>query len=331
MKKIVIDVMGADSEPKEIIRGVIDALKVNNKINVILVGKEEEINRVLEKESYDKSRVYIKNATEIIDACDNPTRVLKEKKDSSMVVGLNLVKSGEGECLVSCGNTGALMAGATLIVGRIKGIKRPGFGALIPNKKGYYLLLDCGANLDPKPEYLKQYGILGSIYIEEMLNIKNPSVKLVNIGEEKSKGTDVIKEAYELLENTPINFQGNIEARDIPFGDADVVICDAFTGNVILKLTEGFAKSLFEMLREEFMKKSIYKIGALLSKPVFNNLKKKMDYKEHGGAPMLGLKSLVVKSHGNSDARAIKGAVLQCQTFIDKDITNKIIKKIEES
>lgn len=326
--KVVLDAMGGDYGVIETVSGAVDAVNINENISIVLVGKEEEIKSVLYGKTYDKKRISIQNATEVIENDDAPTIALKEKKDSSLVVGLNLLKEGRGDCFISCGNTGALIAGSTLIVGRIKGIKRPGLGALVPNKKGYHLLLDCGANLEPKPMYLYQYGILGSIYMEEMLNIENPIVKIVNIGSEKGKGTETISKATDMLENSKINFKGNIEAREIPYGEADVVVTDAFTGNVILKLTEGMAKSVFEILKDEITKKNLYKLGALLSKPAFNNLKKKFDYKDLGGAPFLGLNSLVVKSHGNSDAKVIKSAILQCHKFIEKDITGKIKAKL---
>ncbi len=246
-----------------------------------------------------------------------------------MVLGLQDTKANKIEGFVSCGNTGALLTGATLIIGRIKGIKRPALATLLPNNNGYHMLMDVGANIEPKALYLKQFAILGSIYYEEMMNKKNPTVSVVNVGLEKGKGTPLVNEAYDLIEKTNLNFKGFVEPRDVAFGKIDVVVTDAFTGNVILKYTEGFAKNLANGLKEELTRKFIYKLGALFVLKPFKNLKKRYDYKEIGGAPLLGLNNLVVKTHGNSDAKAFKGGIRQCYNFIKKDITGKIIKELE--
>lgn len=328
MKTIAIDAMGGDNAPNEIIKGAVEALKEVT-YNIALVGKEDIINAQLKKYSYDISRITVVNADEVIENCETPTVAIKQKKNSSMVVGLNLVKKGEADAFVSAGNTGALLTGSTIIVGRIKGIERPALGTLLPTEKGVTMMLDSGANVDAKPSYLAQYALMGSIYMENVMGIKNPKVGLVNIGAEKEKGNAMVKEAYELLENTPhINFAGNTEARDITLGNVDIIVCDAFVGNVILKLMEGFAKTMLRILKKELLGDFLSKIGAMLSFRAFKRIKSFVEYDDKGGAPFLGLKGLVVKAHGSSDYKAIKGAIKQCALFMESDIVNKIAEKI---
>ncbi len=327
--KIGIDTMGGDYGIIETIKGSITALKEFKDLILVLYGNKKLINDELNKYDYDKCKIKVVNATEEIKPGDTPTKAIKEKENSSMVLGLKDAKNDKIDGFVSCGNTGALLTGATLIIGRIKGIKRPALGVLLPNNKGHHMLLDVGANVEPKPAYLEQFAMLGSIYYEKMINKKNPTVGLVNIGTEKGKGTQVLNETYELLENSNINFKGFIESREIPFGNTDVVVADAFTGNIILKYTEGFAKSLASGLKEELTKNIFTKIGALFALNPLNNLKKRYDYKEIGGAPLLGLNKLVVKAHGNSDAKAFKGAIRQCYYFAKKDITGEFIKELK--
>ena len=321
--KIAIDAMGGDNAPSEIVKGAVAALESHD-INLALLGAEDQISTELSKLSYPKERVEIVNCTEVIGVDESPAVAIKQKKDSSLVVGFNLLKKGEADALVSAGSTGALLAGATLIVGRIPGIERPALATLLPTEKGFTFMLDSGANVDCKPSYLLQFARMGSLYMENVLGIKSPKVGLVNIGSEKEKGNQMVKEAYVLLEGSGLNFTGNIEARDIPSGVCDVIVCDGFVGNVILKYMEGFAKSMFSMLKKELMSDSISKLGALLSKKAFGRLRASFDYSEVGGAPILGLKALVVKAHGSSDARAIKGAVRQSVMFAENDIVNKI-------
>lgn len=326
-KKIAVDAMGGDNAPVEIIKGCVEALKELD-VYLVLVGKEDIIKTELSKYSYDTSKIEIINADEVIGTDEVPTAAIKAKKKSSIVIGLNLVKSGEADAFISAGNTGALLTGSTVIVGRIKGIERPALGTLLPNEKGFSFLIDSGANVDSKATYLAQFAKMGSVYMENVIGINNPKVGLVNIGAEKEKGNALVKEAYELLENTDINFIGNVEARDISKGTADVIVCDAFVGNVILKFAEGFVKSILNMIKNELMSTFVSKMGALLCKNSFKNLKKSFDYSEIGGAPFLGLKALVVKAHGSSDYKAIKGAINQCKKFMDNDIINKIQEKI---
>lgn len=328
--KIAVDAMGGDNAPLEIIKGAIDALEILP-IKLLLVGQTDKIEIELKKYTYDKTRVEIIQASEIIGNDETPTVAIKQKKDSSIVVGLNLVKNAEAKAFISAGCTGALLTGATVIVGRLKGVERPALATLIPNKKGFSLLIDCGANVDSKPTYLAQFAKMGSIYAENILNIKSPRVGLVNIGEEREKGDTLAKEAYPLLEQAGVNFIGNVEAREIPLGKADVIVCDGFVGNVILKYTEGFAKALFGIMKAEIMQGTLSKLGALLIKPALKRMMKKMDYTEYGGAPLLGLKGLVVKTHGSADANAVKNTIKQCVNLVQADVIAKTSVKILEN
>ncbi len=324
---IAVDAMGGDNAPAAVIKGAIDSLEQKN-TRILLVGDEKVIKDELLKYEYDKARIEIIHASEVISNDESPTTAIRQKKDSSIVVGLNLLKSEKAGAFVSAGCTGALLAGATVIVGRIKGIERPALATLLPHSDGFSFLIDAGANVDAKPNYLLQFAKMGSVYMEHVMGVLNPKVSLVNIGAEKEKGNSLTKEAYELLEQSDLNFIGNIEPRDIPVGKADVLVCDAFVGNVILKYAEGMAKALLSMIKKELMSSFITKVGALLSKKAFKNLKKSFDYAEVGGAPFLGLKALVVKAHGSSNSTAIKNAIKQCSIFIEKDIVTKIQERI---
>ena len=329
---IAIDAMGGDNAPKEIIKGSIEAINENKEIKLILVGKEDIIKNELSKYQYNKEQINIQNATEIIKTTESPTAAIREKKDSSIVVGLKLLKEGKASAFVSAGSTGALLTGATVIIKRIKGIERPALATLIPNSNnGYTFLIDSGANMDCKPAYLPNFAKMGKIYMENIMKVNNPKVAIVNVGEEKEKGDTFTKEAYELLEQTKnINFIGNIEGREIPEGEADVIVCDGFVGNVILKLSEGIVKVFSNIVKKEIKSNILYSIGGILSNGAFKNIKKKFDYAEVGGAPFLGLKSLVVKAHGSSNSKAIKSAINQCYKFIDADIVEKIENAILE-
>lgn len=325
---IAVDAMGGDNAPCEIVKGAVEASK-EIKYKIALVGIEEAVNAELAKYSYDKEKISVVNATEVIETCEVPTVAIRKKKDSSMVVGLNMVKKGEAAAFVSAGNTGALLTGATVIVGRIPGVERPALGTMIPTEKGMSLLIDAGANVDAKPNYLVQFAKMGSVYVENIFGVKNPKVGLINIGVESEKGNALVKETYGLLSDAEgINFAGNLEARDIPQGEMDVMVADAFVGNVVLKLMEGFGKTILGILKKELMADFMSKIGAVISMKAFKRVKGYFDYSDVGGAPFLGLKALVVKAHGNSDARAIKGAINQCVKFIDGDIVSKIAQKL---
>lgn len=325
---IAVDAMGGDNAPFEIVKGAVEAAKEIN-YKIALVGREEDINSELERYSYDRNKISVVNAAEVIETCEVPTVAIRKKKDSSMVVGLNMVKKGEAAAFVSAGNTGALLTGATVIIGRIPGVERPALGTMIPTEKGMSLLIDAGANVDAKPNYLVQFAKMGSVYVENIFGVASPRVGLINIGVESEKGNALVKETYSLLnEAEGINFAGNLEARDISLGEVDVMVADAFVGNVVLKLMEGFGKTILKLIKKEIMSDILSKLGAVMAAGAFKRIKKYFDYADVGGAPFLGLKALVVKAHGNSDARAVKGAIKQCVSFIDKDIVNKIAQKL---
>lgn len=323
---VAVDAMGGDHAPEEIVKGCVEAVK-EYPVQIILVGIEEKIKEELCKYQFETEKIRICNASEVITTEEAPTTAIRRKKDSSMVVGLNLVKKGEAHAFISAGSTGALLTGATVIIGRIKGIERPALGTCLPNTEGFSFLLDSGANVDCKAKYLEQFAKMGSVYAEYVMGVSNPRIALVNIGTEKEKGDALTKEAYELLEQTNLHFIGNIEAREIPFGQADVIVCDGFVGNVILKLSEGLSMALLKMIKKEITV-GPYKLAAGMLKGRFRNLKAKVDADEVGGAPFLGLKSLVVKAHGSSKAKAIKNAIKQCMTFVENDIVSKIEEKL---
>jgi glycerol-3-phosphate acyltransferase PlsX len=321
---VALDAMGGDNAPGEIIKGALDALETKD-INITLVGEERVIKRELERFSYDASRVRVVHASEVIGMSDTPTTAIKQKKDSSMVVGLKLLKEKKAQAFISAGNTGALLSGATIVVGRLNGVERPALAVALPTERGFSLLIDCGANTDAKPSYLAQFAKMGSIYMETVLNVEKPKIALANIGAEREKGNALTKEAFDLLSVADVNFIGNIEARDISLGGADVIVCDAFTGNILLKYTEGLAYSIFSMIKREFMANAISKIGAFLTKSRLIALKENFNSEEVGGAPFLGLTGIVVKAHGSCRARAVRVSVDQCAAFV----RNKFIEKLE--
>ncbi len=326
---IAVDAMGGDNAPFEIVKGCVSASNEHKNIKIILVGRQNDVQAELDKYVYDKSKIEIVNADQVIATDEVPTAAIKNKKNSSMVVGLNLIKSGDASAFISAGNTGALLTGAVTIVKRIKGVERPALGTLMPMENGKSsLLIDAGANVDAKATFLVQFAKMGSVYMENVMGIKNPKVALINIGAEKEKGNSLTKETYELLENADINFVGNIEARDLFLGKVDVMVCDAFVGNVVLKFAEGFSKSLMRIIKKELLSSVLSKIGALLSAGAFKRLKKHLDYSEVGGAPFIGLSGLVVKAHGSSNEKDVVGAINQCIKFIENDIINKIQEKI---
>ena len=327
MTVVALDAMGGDNAPLEMVKGAIDAVNEKEDIKVILVGKEDLISEELKKyPSYPSDRIEIKNATEIIETAEHPVMAIKKKKDSSMVVGLHLVKDEVADAFVSAGNSGALLAGGLGIVGRIRGIERPPFGTLFPVKNGVCFLADSGANVDCRPSHLVQFAKMGSIYMENVLGIKNPRVAIVNIGAEEEKGNSLVKETFPLLkECNDINFIGSIEARNIPNGDADVIVCDGFVGNVILKLYEGLSSTLISVIKTGLMSTLKAKIGAALALPALKSTLKTFDATTYGGAPLLGLKGLVVKTHGSAKAKEVKNTIFQCETFKAQHI-NELIK-----
>jgi len=311
---IAIDAMGCDDGPSVVVDGALQASVVFPEVKLILVGKEDVINHELTKHRAN-TQISVLHASEVITPDEMPTSAIRQKKDSSLVVGLKAVKEGHANGFVSAGSTGALLTGATVIIGRKQGIERPALGTPIPTSKGFTLLLDCGANMDCKPSYLTQFGEIGADYMEKALGVKNPKVGLINVGVEEEKGNAAAKEAYILLKESGLNFVGNVEAREIPAGMVDVAVCDGFVGNIVLKFMEGLSKTMMGMIKEELYATTLSKLGALMAKGAFKNIKKRFDYREVGGAPFLGLKSLVVKAHGSSDAFAMKNAIIKCIEF----------------
>ena len=332
MTKVVLDAMGGDNAPGEIVKGAVDALAREAGLHIILVGRREDIERELAKYSYDKSRMEIVHAEEVIETAEPPVNAIRKKKDSSIVVGMKMVKEGQADAFVSAGSSGAILVGGQVIVGRIKGVERPPLAPLIPTEKGVSLLVDCGANVDARPSHLVQFAKMGSIYMENVLGIKNPRVAIVNIGAEEEKGNALVKETFPLLkECTDINFVGSIEAREIPHGEADVIVCEAFVGNVILKLYEGLAGTLVGAIKKGMMSTLRSKIGAALALPALKSTLKAFDATQYGGAPLLGLNGLVVKTHGSAKAVEITNSIFQCVTFKEQDINGKIRKNIISS
>lgn len=328
--KVAVDAMGGDNAPGEIVKGAVDALGRAEHIEVILVGQEDRVNRELEKYTYDKNRMTVRNASEVIETAEPPVNAIRGKKDSSIVVGMNMVKKGEADAFVSAGSSGAILVGGQVIVGRSKGVERPPLAPLIPTENGVSLLIDCGANVDARPSHLVQFAKMGSIYMEHVMGIKKPKVAIVNIGAEEEKGNALVKETFPLLKDCKdIHFIGSIEARDIPHGLADVIVCEAFVGNVILKLYEGVGAVLISKVKSGMLTSLRSKIGALLVKPALKETLKSFDASEYGGAPLLGLKGLVVKTHGSSKAQEVANSIIQCVTFKEEQINEKIKECIQ--
>ena len=321
--------MGGDYAPEQTVKGAVEAVNSSDEIRVILVGKQDMIAKELEKYEYAKEDIEVVHASEIIDMGDVPTVAIKDKKDSSLVVAMRLVREGKADALVSAGSTGAVLVGGQLVVGRLKGIKRPPLAPFIPTTKGFSLLIDCGANVDARPEHLVQFAQMGSIYYENVMGKKNPTVALLNIGTEEEKGNQLVKDTKPLMKECKnINYIGSVEARELVSGAADVIVCEAFVGNVVLKFFEGLALTLFGSLKEGLMSSTRTKLGALLVKPALKGLKNQFDTSSQGGAPLLGLKGLVVKAHGNSSSKEIEIALKQCISFKKQKINEKIKESI---
>ena len=328
--RVAVDAMGGDLAPAEPVKGAVEALTRRKSLHVTLVGQEEVIRAELAKyKDVPEDRQEVLDAREIIEMAEPPVNAIRKKKDSSIVRGLKLVKEGTCDAFVTAGSTGATLAGGQLLVGRIRGIERPPLAPLMPTAKGPVLLVDCGANMDARASQLVQFAQMGSIYMQNMTGIENPRVALVNVGAEEEKGNALVKEVYPLLKECEgINFIGNIEARDIPAGAADVVVCDAFVGNVILKLYEGLASTLIHKIKDALMTSLRSKLGALMIKPALKGMLKEFDISTYGGAPMLGLRGLVVKTHGSSEAVEIRNAIEQCILFKKKNINGQFVEKM---
>jgi len=327
--RVAVDAMGGDNAPGEIVKGAVQAVQAEKDIKVFLVGRQDAVNAELAKYTYDKEKIEVVHAEEVIEMAEPPVNAIRKKKQSSLVIGMNMIKHQEADAIVTAGSTGATLVGGQVLVGRIKGIERPPLAPLVPTEKGVSLLIDCGANVDARPSHLVQFAQIGSIYMENIVGIKNPRVAILNIGAEEEKGNQLVKETFPLLKECPgINFIGSIEAREIPHGGADVIVCEAFAGNIVLKLYEGVAATLLSKVKEGLMSSLRSKIGALLIKPALKQTLKSFDASQYGGAPLLGLNGLVVKTHGSAKAIDVKNSILQCVTFKQQDINGKIKKNI---
>ncbi len=378
MIRIAVDAMGGDNAPEELVAGAVEAVKEKSEIKVLLIGQEDAVNRELSKYTYNKEQIEVIHASEVIATEEPPVNAVRKKKDSSLVVGMNMVRKGEADAIVSAGSTGAILVGGQVLVGRIKGVERPPLAVLIPTDKGVSLLLDGGANVDARstgailvggqvlvgrikgverpplavliptdkgvsllldgganvdarPSHLVQFAKMGSIYMEHAMGVKHPRVAIVNIGAEEEKGNALVKETFPLLKECgDINFTGSIEAREIPHGGADVIVAEAFVGNVILKLYEGVGAALISKVKEGMMTSLRAKIGALLVKPALKTTLKSFDASRYGGAPLLGLKGLVVKTHGSSKRTEVKNSIIQCLTFTEQGVNAKIQESLRE-
>lgn len=328
---IMIDGMGGDHAPEEIVKGAVQAAKeISGTVSII--GQEERINECLQALNWNGDNIEVVNATEVISNNESPAMAVRKKKDSSISKGMRMLKEGEVDAFISGGSTGALLSAGLLILGRIRGIKRPAIAAFFPKigMNDTSLILDCGANAESRPEYLLQYGIMGSIFVEKVKGIENPEVMLLNVGAEEEKGNPLHKESFELLRNADINFKGNCEGRDVPFGCCDVVVTDGFSGNVFLKSSEGVALAVMKRIKQKMTEGLVAKAGALLSYNKLKEIKKEFDYSEEGGAPILGLKGPVLKIHGSSKANAVYNAILKAVPYVEQDVTALIENAITE-
>lgn len=331
MLTVALDVMGGDYAGEEIVKGAKLALEKSDKLRLKLVGELALVEDLVTRLGIDRNRVDIVASTEVITNEEAPVQAIRTKKDSSIVVAMNLVKNSEADAFVSAGSTGAVLVGGQLIVGRIKGVARAALAPLIPTKKGVSLLIDCGANVDARSEHLVQFAKMGSLYMEKIMSVNKPRVSIVNVGAEEEKGNALVKETFPLLKAAKdINFTGSIEAREIPAGACDVIVCEAFTGNVILKLYEGVGKMLLAEIKEALLSSFLSKIGAILIKSALKAKMKRFSSSEYGGAPLLGLKALVLKAHGNSKATEICNAILQCVSFNEQNIAELIEKSMTQ-
>ena len=328
---IMIDGMGGDHAPEEIVKGAVQAAKeISGTVSII--GQEDRINECLQALNWNGDNIEVVNATEVISNNESPAMAVRKKKDSSISEGMRMLKEGEVDAFISGGSTGALLSAGLLILGRIRGIKRPAIAAFFPKigMNDTSLILDCGANAESRPEYLLQYGIMGSIFVEKVKGIENPEVMLLNVGAEEEKGDPLHKESFELLRNADINFKGNCEGRDVPFGCCDVVVTDGFSGNVFLKSSEGVALAVMKRIKQKMTEGLVAKAGALLSYNKLKEIKKEFDYSEEGGAPILGLKGPVLKIHGSSKANAVYNAILKAVPYVEQDVTALIENAITE-
>lgn len=328
--KIVVDAMGGDHAPEVVVEGAIAAVN-EYQVGIILVGDEEKIKFFLKKHKYTGDLICVKHASEVIEMCDSAASSFRKKKDSSISVGLNLVKEGLAEAFFSAGNTGAAVCAATLTLGLLPGIERPGIAIIMPSLKGASLIIDVGANINPKPTQLLQYGIMGASYMKHILNKSSPNVGLLNVGEEETKGTGFVKETYELLSKSKLNFIGNVEGRDLFSGKCDVIVCDGFVGNVALKVTESAAEAMHEFLKKHLKSSLLGLLGVWLLKSNFARYKKEIDYSEYGGAPLLGINGVVIIGHGRSNVNAIKNAIRTANEEVERKFNERILEALKDS
>ncbi|MCS7287234.1 MAG: phosphate acyltransferase PlsX [Anaerolineae bacterium] len=327
--RIILDAMGGDYAPPVAVEGAVMAARELG-VEVILVGREEAIRTELAKYDTRNLSLPIVHASQVIEMHEHPAVAVKSKPDSSMVVGMKMLKRGEADAFVSAGNSGGVLAAAIFHLGRIKGIKRPALATPYPTTRGFCFLIDVGANTDCKPEYLLQFALMGHVYAERVMGIKNPRIGLLSNGEEETKGTVVVQEAHQLLKTSGLNFIGNVEGKDIPTGMADVVVSDGFTGNVVVKLSEGLAMALMGIIKEEIKKRPLAVLGSLLAKPAFKAVAKRLDYREYGGGALLGVDGVVVIAHGRSDAVAIKNAIKVAKKAVEGGILQAIKEGLAE-
>lgn len=326
--RIILDGMGGDNAPAEIVKGAVEAASLISD-EIVIVGRQQEIEEELRKCNYTGQQITIVNADDVITMEDSPVKAIRRKTDSSLVVALNMIKDGEGDMLVSGGNTGALMVGARMLLGRIDGIDRPVLASIYPCLgMEPSLLVDAGASSEAKAQNLLEYGLMGSIFVEKVWGRKDPRVGLVNLGVEESKGTSVTKDAHQRLKSAPLNFVGNVEAREVPRGACDVIVCDGFVGNVILKLTEGLAMNILQLVKNKMMTSIKTKLAALMIKPQLLSLKEEFDYEEYGGAPILGVNGAVIKIHGSSTSSAVKNAIIKGLPYAEKNVVETIRKSM---
>lgn len=326
--KIVVDAMGGDYAPRVVVEGAIAAVKEYN-VDVILVGDKAQIEPVLAKYKYRGNNISIHHATEAIEMCEPAANAVRRKRDSSIVVGINLVKEAKADAFFSAGNTGAVVCAATLGLRLILGVERPGIAIVTPNLKDISLIIDVGANISPKPIHLLHYGIMGDAYLRYILNRDNPRVGILNIGEEEGKGTEFIKETRELLEKSNLNFIGNVEGKDLFSGKCEVILCDGFAGNIALKVSESAVEAMQVFLKRHLLSSILGKIGLIFMIPSLKRLKKELDYAEYGGAPLLGIDGVVIIGHGRSNARAIKNAIRVAKEEVERQFTAKIKEAIK--
>jgi len=329
MIRVAVDAMGGDHAPAAVVEGAVEAIH-NFDLAICLVGQTSRIKAEIVKYKVDPSRIEIVHAQEIVEMHEPPAVAIRKKKDSSIAIGTNLLKEGRAQAFFSAGNTGGVVCASTLKLGLLESIERPGIAIVLPNIKDNSLIIDAGANIDPKPVHLLQYGIMGSSYCHDILGKNDPRVGLLNIGEEASKGTGFMKETYQLLERSSINFIGNIEGKDIFSGNCDVIVCDGFVGNVTLKVSESMAETLATFLKQELVSNILGKIGFSLARKSFRNFKKRIDYSEYGGAPLLGVNGIVIVGHGRSSAKAVMNAIGFAKREVERNINQNIMDQTKK-